>query len=189
MNTIKFLGAIATLAMLVPFSAHAGNLGTLSETIAVNRTLSIGLSASNSGPWTVSKNTNPGIVAITLSNTQVTFKGLAAGSTALMLCQGRTSNCMDINISVSGVLGSYTGLAYSDLVNQNDVALYGHAVGTWVKQGQTVYYITSGGLIPIPTYKIFLNNGGKDSNVKTANSYDLSRPMLPLMTERDARVK
>jgi len=37
----------------------------------------------------------------------------------------------------------------------------GHPRGSWLLSGSTVYFLTPDGLIPIPSWAIFLNNGGQ----------------------------
>ncbi len=64
-----------------------------------------------------------------------------------------------------------------------------HPRGSWLLSGSTVYFITPNGLIPVPSWAIFLSNGGQAGYIVPANSYDLSFPMLPLMTLNDARLQ
>jgi hypothetical protein len=64
-----------------------------------------------------------------------------------------------------------------------------HPWGSWVKSGQTVYFVHELGLIPVGSYDVFLNNGGRDNLVVKANSYDFQRPMLSTMEYNDARLR
>lgn len=64
-----------------------------------------------------------------------------------------------------------------------------HPWGSWIKSGSTVYFIHELGLIPIPTYDIFLSNGGNSSLVVPANSFDFKLPMLSIMVTNDSRLK
>jgi hypothetical protein len=64
-----------------------------------------------------------------------------------------------------------------------------HPWGSWVKSGNTVYFVHQDGLIPIPTHQIFTDNGGRDGMVVPMNSYDFTKPMLPLMVMSDARLR
>ncbi len=64
-----------------------------------------------------------------------------------------------------------------------------HPWGTWVVSGQTIYFVHENGLIPIPTYDIFINNGGQDYLVVPINSYDWQRTQLPTMTYNDYRLR
>lgn len=63
-----------------------------------------------------------------------------------------------------------------------------HPRGAWISNGKTVYFVTPDGLIPVPTWDILLSNGGQASFIVKANSYDLSRKKLPLMTAGDSRM-
>lgn len=54
----------------------------------------------------------------------------------------------------------------TDVMNQTMGAVIStakavHPSGSWIKSGQTVYFVHETGLIPIPSYDIFLNNGGR----------------------------
>jgi|GEM_PF-2786116 len=190
MKFFKPIFALAIASLILPTATKAGSLGTLNESISVGRSLSIGLDISTAGGWSASNNTNPDVASINVANTSAAIKGLTPGYSVITICDGRTSNCLDVKITVSGVLGASTGLAFnSNYISQSDIERYGHTIGTWVKEGFTVYYITSNGLIPVPTYKIFLSNGGTNSKVKVINKYDLARPMLSLLSEKDSRVK
>jgi hypothetical protein len=64
-----------------------------------------------------------------------------------------------------------------------------HPRGTWVNSGKTVYFVTPAGLIPVPTWDIFLSNGGQAGFIVPADSYDLAMPKLPLMVLNDSRMK
>ncbi|MDR3642600.1 MAG: Ig domain-containing protein [Candidatus Doudnabacteria bacterium] len=80
-----------------------------------------------------------------------------------------------------------SGLALSDkVVVTADGA---HPRGTWVISGQTVYFLTPAGLIPVSDWNTFLGNGGQASYIVKANSYDMAFKQLPLMTANDSRVK
>lgn len=67
-----------------------------------------------------------------------------------------------------------------------------HPWGTWVLSGKTVYYVDSSGLVPVPSWEIFLNNGGKPEHIAKATGADLtilkSNPGLPLLMNNDGRV-
>lgn len=64
-----------------------------------------------------------------------------------------------------------------------------HPWGSWIKSGNTIYFSSDQGLIPVPSYDIFLNNGGEDRLVVNANSYDFNTNMLSPMTYQDSRLK
>lgn len=67
-------------------------------------------------------------------------------------------------------------------------ALAAHPWGSWIKNGSTIYFVSSSGLVPISSYAIFTANGGNPNWVVPANSYDLSLPILGVMTYNDPRV-
>jgi len=64
-----------------------------------------------------------------------------------------------------------------------------HPWGSWIKSGQTVYFVHELGLIPITDWNTFLNNGGNGSLVVPANSYDFQLPILSVMVANDARLR
>lgn len=64
-----------------------------------------------------------------------------------------------------------------------------HPWGAWVKNGSTVYFVHELGLIPVPDYNTFINNGGQDNLVVQANSWDFQRTILSTMTWGDARLR
>ncbi|MCL5666611.1 MAG: hypothetical protein M1383_02475 [Patescibacteria group bacterium] len=84
------------------------------------------------------------------------------------------------------VAAGNTGLANSGYIVRTSQAA--HPWGSWIKSGNTIYFVHEAGLIPISDYNIFLNNGGKDNLVVPANSYDFALPMLPIMTMNDYRL-
>ena len=63
-----------------------------------------------------------------------------------------------------------------------------HPWGAWVKSGATVYFVHETGIIPIPDWNTFLNNGGQANWIITANWRDLQLPRLSPMSYSDARV-
>lgn len=64
-----------------------------------------------------------------------------------------------------------------------------HPWGSWVKSGQTVYFMHQDGLIPVPSYDVFLANGGQNSLVVPMNAYDWQRAALGVMIYNDARTQ
>ncbi len=64
-----------------------------------------------------------------------------------------------------------------------------HPWGSWVKSGQTVYFVHESGLIPVPDWNTFVNNGGQGNLIVNANSYDFNLPTLTPMSWGDARVR
>lgn len=80
-----------------------------------------------------------------------------------------------------------SGLAVSERVVTS--ASGAHPRGAWVLSGKTVYFVTPDGLIPVPTWDIFLSNGGQADFLVKANAADLTFPKLYPMTAGDTRVK
>ena len=64
-----------------------------------------------------------------------------------------------------------------------------HPWGTWVKSGSTVYFVQQSGLIPVPDWSTFINNGGQANFIVSANYYDLRLPRLSPMTSGDSRMQ
>jgi len=93
----------------------------------------------------------------------------------------------------------FSGLGYSlKQVKRGDASLYAyggildrpnmpHVVGSWILSNKTVYYVSVEGLIPIPTWDIFVANSG-GSIIVQANESDLAKPILPIMVKDDPRV-
>ena len=64
-----------------------------------------------------------------------------------------------------------------------------HPWGSWIKSGSTVYFVHDSGLIPVPNWDTFLNNGGSANLIVSANIYDLRLPTLSPMTYGDSRLQ
>lgn len=64
-----------------------------------------------------------------------------------------------------------------------------HPWGSWIKSGSTVYFVSQYGLIPVPDWSTFLNNGGQANVVVNANSWDFQQPMLSPMIYSDSRLR
>ena len=176
----KYLGLLVSLLILSPAVSFAAqsSLGSVSKTVAVGETLTVDLGQSPTGRWFAPSlsNDNKKAAIITTFGNNLIIQGLTTGNVKAKVCtEIQNDNCMNISVKVSGsVLGQETSV---------------HQSGTWVKSGATIYYVTEAGLIPVPTWKIFLSNGGKTSMVVKANESDLNLPLLPLMTLKDSRVK
>ena len=170
----KALFVAAAFFMLSAVAQATNNLGSLHQSIGVGKTMSIGLNLSPTGAWYLTSNSNSSAASASLLGSSLVIKGLSAGATTVLVCGDiQSSQCLSVAVTVSNVLG---------------VSIAAHAPGAWLVQGKTVYYVTSGGLVPVPTWKIFLSNGGKSSLLQSANSADLNLPMLPLMIAHDSRV-
>ncbi len=101
---------------------------------------------------------------------------------------------------------AFVGLGYSlGNVVKGDLSAYGasvdyfittanadHPWGSWLLYNGTVYYYTQQGLVPVPSWSIFLNNGGQSKFIVKANKYDLANlnngSNLSALTASDARV-
>jgi hypothetical protein len=115
-----------------------------------------------------------GTIYLTYRNTKSGFTSLAA--------------FRQLGYNLSNVITGPT----SDLVSSGYVittANMAHPWGSWIKNGNTVYFVYATGLIPITNYDIFLSNGGQDRFVVQANSYDMARSILPVMDSNDSRLK
>lgn len=64
-----------------------------------------------------------------------------------------------------------------------------HPWGSWISNGSAVYFVHQDGLIPIPSWEIFINNGGHADLIVKSNIYDFRRPQLSVMTYDDSRLK
>lgn len=63
-----------------------------------------------------------------------------------------------------------------------------HPWGSWIKSGSTIYFVHEDGLIPVPNWSTFINNGGQSSFVVPANHYDFNLPILSRMVLGDNRL-
>lgn len=64
-----------------------------------------------------------------------------------------------------------------------------HPWGSWIKNGQAVYFVHETGLIPIPDWNTFLNNNGPANQIVNANAWDFQKPILSPMTASDYRLR
>lgn len=85
------------------------------------------------------------------------------------------------------IVGSTSTLTNTGYIVAN--ANTSHPWGSWVKSGNTIYFAHESGLVPISSYDIFVSNGGNLNLVVTANTYDLQRPILSVMTYGDPRLQ
>lgn len=100
----------------------------------------------------------------------------------------------------------FTGLGYNvkNAVNA-DITKYDYSItpgikaanvphpwGSWVKFGETIYYSSPAGMVGVPTWDLFLSNGGRPEFIVPANTYDQNEldrsPSLPVLTHSDPRV-
>jgi hypothetical protein len=176
----KKLGLIMFVGILFSFTAYAANdLGSISESVNVNKVISVGLDNSLSGNWYVGPISNINVLSARINSGSLLITGRAAGNATVLVCKDiNYYSCLEVKVAVrpaGSVLGAYTSLS--------------HPVGTWVLSGKTVFYISSTGIIPVSTTSIFSSNGGKLKIVQPANDGDLALPLQSLMTLKDSRVK
>jgi hypothetical protein len=171
----KAIVLVVSFLMFAASAQAANDLGSLQEYIAVGRVLSVGLNSSPTG-WFITSNSNPNVASAVLGQNSVLITGQSFGSATILVCtDSQATHCLSASVTVGGsVLGE---------------SVSPHAPGSWVLDHGTVYYITTDGIIPISTWKIFLSNGGKQSLIQQSNQADLSLSLLPLMTLHDSRVK
>ena len=115
-----------------------------------------------------------GTIYILSGNTKTGFANFSAFS-GLGYSLNNVQYFSTANIPLSGYV-----------ISSPDIA---HPWGTWIKNGNTVYYVSQNGLIPVPDYATFLNNGGTDAAVVPANGYDWQKQTLSIMTYNDPRVQ
>jgi len=86
------------------------------------------------------------------------------------------------NVSALQTVASYQ-------IDSNDEE---HPWGSWLLDDGTIYYSDESGVIAVPTWDIFLNNGGTEDLILPANKFDLeilkSFEQQPLMSLNDARI-
>ena len=64
-----------------------------------------------------------------------------------------------------------------------------HPWGSWVKSGNTIYFVHETGLIPVPDWSTFLQNGGQAAQIVPANLYDFKLPILSALAAGDSRLQ
>jgi hypothetical protein len=89
--------------------------------------------------------------------------------------------------------GNVLAVGSSNLINSSHTVttIYSsHPWGTWIKNsGNTVYFVHDQGLIPVPDWNTFLNNGGQSAMIVSANTYDFRLPILSPMVSSDPRLQ
>ena len=86
----------------------------------------------------------------------------------------------------SVVYGDTSSLPYIYTVTSG---VYSHPWGSWVRSGDTIYFVHEDGLIPVTTYEIFKNNGGESHLVVPMNWYDKQLKKLSKMKKNDSRLE
>ncbi len=64
-----------------------------------------------------------------------------------------------------------------------------HPWGSWIKSGSTIYFVDSTGLIPVPNWNTFIQNGGQQNLIVPANQWDFRLSILTPMTIGDSRLQ
>ena len=177
-HKLKFLGILISGLTTFSLVQASNELGSLHESIEIGKVMSIGLNPITTGKWYLSSYPS-NLIDASVSSSTLTVKAKAQGVVKMSVCSDVSSNsCLEVNINIlsgSKVLGVFTEKP--------------HLPKSWVQDGNTIFYINESGIIPIATWNIFINNGGKKKLIKPANSGDLSLPLQSLMIEKDMRVK
>ena len=169
--------SVVGLLFAAPALAQS-SLGTMQESVKVGRVISVGLNPSSSGSWYLGPNTNSAVVTASVTSGSLILSGKSTGTATVYACTDvRATDCLEVDVTVSAS-GSVLGASIEAA----------HPANTWVLSDSTVFYVSSNGLIPVATWKVFIGNGGKQSLLQTANTADLNLPLLPLMTLKDSRV-
>ncbi len=87
----------------------------------------------------------------------------------------------------SVVTGSTSSIASSGNVVSDPNAA--HPAGSWINSSGTVYFVTTSGIVPVPSAAVFTSNNGSWSLVVPANSADLTQTVLSVMQPTDSRVE
>ena len=89
---------------------------------------------------------------------------------------------------VNGDLSAYTPATNYYITTANAP----HPWGSWILYNRTIYYAHETGLIGVPSWDIFINNGGNTKYIAKANSYDIqtlnANPNLPVLQYNDSRI-
>lgn len=89
---------------------------------------------------------------------------------------------------IKGDLSSYPAASTYFITTANAA----HPWGSWILHNRTIYYAHETGLIGVPSWDVFINNGGNAKYIIKANSYDIqtlnTNPNLPILTTNDPRV-
>lgn len=127
-------------------------------------------------------------------------------SGALVLHKGTIFLIMNGEQIPFASMAAFTGLGYqTKYVRSVDLSEYpftqtkgifssavGHTWGSWLLHKGTVYYSHRDGLIPVPDWGTFLENGGFSAAIVPVNSYDLEvlrqSPAMPPLQKWDSRV-
>ena len=180
LSTSGLLQGTPTVASTSSFTLEVMDSGGTSQNLNFNITVdaaSLGVPAptANSGTYVNGELINEnGTVSIVYNGTKTPF----ANAPAFLGLGFKFSDAQTISNSGLPLSGKIVVTADG-----------GHPRGSWLLSGSTVYFLTPNGTIPVPSWAIFLSNGGQAGFLVKANSYDLAFPKLPLMTNNDPRTK
>jgi hypothetical protein len=177
LSTGGLISGIPTVASTSSFTLEVSDSGGTNQnsnfSITINAAV-LNVPAGTSGAYTNGELINEnGTISIIYNNTKTPFANAAA-------FLGLGFKFSDV------VVVSNSGLPLSNKIVVT--ADGGHPRGSWLVSGSTVYFLTPKGTIPVPSWAIFLSNGGQAGFLVKANSYDLAFPKLPLMVNSDPRV-
>ncbi len=157
---------------------------------AANRSAAISFTLSPSGGYTPPP-TPPAVLG---SSVYQSGQLISENRTVYIVYKGRKTGFVSpavflgLGFKFSNVLEvGYSGL--SDSGYNVQTARASHPWGSWIKAGNTVYFVSESGLIPAPDWATFINNGGNGRLIVQANSYDSSLLVLPMMEFSDARLR
>lgn len=115
-----------------------------------------------------------GTIYVINNGTKTPFTS-AAAFTGLGYSFGSVVNGSTSNIPLSGTVVSSSSAA--------------HPAGSWIDSSGTVYFVTTAGIIPVPSASVFTANNGSWSLVVPANAADLTQTVLGVMVAGDSRVE
>ena len=120
-------------------TASTGAFSLTPSTLSLSVGQSSVVTASVSGPFFLSANSNPSVANASLNGSQITVTGNVAGVTTLTLCLvSNTSSCATETVNVSG--GATQALAFS----QNNITLSsGQTTAVSITGGTGIYVISS----------------------------------------------
>ncbi|MDP4001074.1 MAG: hypothetical protein Q8P83_02435 [bacterium] len=116
-----------------------------------------------------------GTIYITYKNSKSGFASMSAF----------TSLGYKLSNVIHGSTAALTNTGY--VISNSNIT---HPWGSWIKSGQTIYFVHQTGLIPIADYNVFLNNGGQSRLVVESNFRDFAnKSILFVLSLNDTRLK
>ena len=178
LSTNGYIQGTPTIAGTYTFTLQvtdtSGLTGTANVNFTVNNTAPTPTpTVASSGYYSGELINENGTISIVYKNTKTGFAN-ASAFTGLGFSFSNVVTVANSGLSTSGQIVTTASAA--------------HPWGSWVLSGSTVYFVHQSGLIPVPNWNTFLNNGGQGNFIVPANSYDLALPHLAIMTAGDARM-